>query len=109
MQLGNHTNAQIEENMVRHMILNSLRSYRSKFKDEYGELVIACDNSNYWRRKIFTYYTANRKKSQQNSDLDWTSILDCMQNIHSELMKLFTYKDIGIESYQADVLIGNLY
>ena len=40
MQLGNHTNAQLEENMVRHMILNSLRSYRVKFGTDYGELVI---------------------------------------------------------------------
>ena len=27
MQIGNHTNAKLEENMVRHMVLNSLRSY----------------------------------------------------------------------------------
>ena len=55
MQLGNHTNAQLEENMVRHMILNSLRSYRVKFAQDYGEMIIACDNTNYWRKKIFPY------------------------------------------------------
>ena len=41
MQLGNHTNAQVEEGMIRHMVLNSLRSYKAKFGDEFGELVIA--------------------------------------------------------------------
>ena len=32
-----------EENMIRHMILNTLRMYRTKYKDKYGELVLACD------------------------------------------------------------------
>jgi len=108
MQLGNHTNAQIEENMVRHMILNSLRSYRSKFRDEYGELVIACDNSNYWRKKIFPYYKANRKKSREKSDLDWKSIFDCMNMIRAELKEFFPYKVIDIESAEADDIIGTL-
>lgn len=108
MQLGNHTNAQIEENMVRHMILNSLRSYRSKFRDEYGELVIACDNSNYWRKKIFPYYKANRKKSREKSDLDWKSIFDCMNMIRAELKEFFPYKVIDVESAEADDIIGTL-
>jgi hypothetical protein len=71
MQLGNHTNTQVEEGIVRHMILNSIRMYRSKFGSEYGELVIACDSKNYWRRALFPYYKANRKKSQAASELDW--------------------------------------
>ena len=108
MQLGNHTNAQIEENMVRHMILNSLRSYRTKFRDEYGELVIACDNTNYWRKKIFPYYKANRKKSQEKSDLDWKSIFECMNKIRAELKEFFPYKVIDIESAEADDIIGTL-
>ena len=99
---------QIEENMVRHMILNSLRSYRSKFKDEYGELVIACDNTNYWRRKIFPYYKANRKKSQEKSDLDWKSIFECMNKIRAELKEFFPYKVIDVESAEADDIIGTL-
>ena len=53
MQLGNHTNAKLEENMVRHMVLNSLRSYRQKFSAEFGEMIIACDNTNCWRKKVF--------------------------------------------------------
>ena len=108
MQLGNHTNAQIEENMVRHMILNSLRSYRTKFSSEFGELVIACDNTNYWRRKVFPYYKANRKKSQEKSDLDWKSIFECMNKIRAELKEFFPYKVLDIESAEADDIIGTL-
>jgi 5'-3' exonuclease len=108
MQLGNHTNAQIEENMVRHMILNSLRSYRVKFGQEYGELVIACDNTNYWRRKLFPYYKANRKKSQEASDLDWRAIFECLNKIRAELKEFFPYKVIDIESAEADDVIATL-
>ena len=71
MQLGNHTNAQLEEGMVRHMVLNALRAYKTKFTDEFGEIVIACDNRNYWRKQVFPYYKANRKKSQEASELNW--------------------------------------
>jgi 5'-3' exonuclease len=108
MQLGNHTNAQIEENMVRHMILNSLRSYRTKFFSEYGELVIACDNTNYWRRKVFPYYKANRKKAQENSDMDWKAVFECMNKIRAELKEYFPYKVIDIESAEADDVIATL-
>ena len=35
--------SRVEEDMVRHMILNSIRMYRTMFKDEYGEIVLAYD------------------------------------------------------------------
>jgi len=108
MQLGNHTNAQLEENMVRHMILNSLRSYKTKFSDKYGEMVIACDNTNYWRKQKFPYYKANRKKAQEKSEMDWKSIFECMNKIRAELKEYFPYRVIDIESAEADDIIATL-
>ena len=108
MQLGNHTNAQVEENMVRHMVLNSLRSYKQKFGDEYGEMVIACDNTNYWRKKVFPYYKANRKKNQEKSELDWKQIFECLNKIRAELKEFFPYRVIDIESAEADDVIATL-
>ena len=108
MQLGNHTNAQVEENMVRHMILNSLRSYKVKFGDEYGEMVIACDNTNYWRKTIFPYYKANRKKNIEASELNWKSIFECMNKIRAELKEYFPYRVIDVESAEADDIIATL-
>lgn len=108
MQIGKHTNAPLEESMVRHMVLNSLRSYNSKFRDEYGEMIIACDNKNYWRKKLFPYYKANRKKSIQQSELDWTSIFETMNKIRSELVEFFPYRVINIESAEADDVIATL-
>jgi hypothetical protein len=108
MSLGKHTNASIEENMVRHMILNSLRSYRTKFSSEFGEMVIACDNTNIWRKQMFPYYKANRKKNQDTSEMDWKAIFECMNKIRSELKEYFPYKVIDIESAEADDVIGTL-
>lgn len=108
VQLGNHTNAQVDENMVRHMVLNSLRLYKSKFGAEYGELIIACDNKNYWRRKLFPYYKASRKKNIENSELNWKAIFDCLGKLRAELKDHFAYRIIDIESAEADDIIAVL-
>ena len=83
VQLGSHTNAKIEEDLVRHMVLNSIRMYNQKFKQEYGEMIIACDNRKYWRREVYPYYKANRKKARDASDLDWNAIFDAMSKIRN--------------------------
>ena len=62
VQLGGQKGVELEEDLFRHMILNSLRSVRKKFNGDYGELVICCDDKNFWRRQRFPYYKANRKK-----------------------------------------------
>lgn len=108
MQIGNHTNAKIEENMVRHMVLNSLRSYKTKFGEEFGEIVIACDNTNYWRKQLFPYYKANRKKNQEKSELDWKAIFECLNKIRAELKEYFPYRVIDVESAEADDIIATL-
>lgn len=108
MQIGNHTNAEVEENMVRHMVLNSIRSYKTKYGAEYGEIIVACDNKNYWRRQLFPYYKANRKKNQAASELNWKAIFECLNKIREELKHVFPYRVIDIESAEADDIIGTL-
>lgn len=108
MQMGSHTNMKIEPDLVRHMVLNSIRMYLNKFKDEFGELVIACDNRRYWRRDVFPYYKANRKKDRDKSDLDWQGIFDCMKMIREELAEYFPYRVIDVDGAEADDVIGSL-
>ena len=108
MQLGNHTNTEVEEDLLRHMILNSIRSYNQKFKDEYGEMIIACDDRNFWRRDIFPYYKANRKKSREKSELNWTQIFDALHKIRDELKAFFPYRVVQVDGAEADDIIGSL-
>lgn len=108
VQIGNHTNAALDENMVRHMILNTIRSLNVRFRDEYGELVIAADGPNCWRKSAFPYYKANRKKSQEKSELNWSSIFECMNKIRNELKEFFPYRVIHLEGCEADDVIATL-
>lgn len=107
-QIGNHKNMQIDENMLRHMILNTLRANRMKFKDEFGELVICADDKNYWRRQAFPYYKANRKKARDSSELDWSAIFNALNKIREEIKSFFPYRVIQIETAEADDIIGTI-
>lgn len=108
VQLGNHTNAEIEEDLLRHMILNSIRSYNVKFRNEYGEMIIACDAGNNWRKQVFPYYKANRKKSREKSEINWTAVFDTLNKVREELKEFFPYRVIQVDTAEADDIIGTL-
>ncbi len=107
-QIGNHTNIPIEEDLLRHMILNSIRSYNAKFKAEYGEMVIACDDKKYWRRDLFPYYKANRKKAREKSEIDWNAVFEILNRVRDELKEFFPYRVIQVSTAEADDVIGAL-
>ena len=96
----------VNEDMVRHMILNTLRMYRNKFSDEYGELVLCCDNSNNWRKEIFEHYKAPRKVQREKSDFDWNNLFVILNNIRRELQETFPYKMVYIDHAEADDIIA---
>ena len=99
----------VEEDLVRHMILNVIRTYVKKFKEKYGpEVIIACDNKNYWRRDIFPEYKASRKKSRDASGHDWTSIFEVLGKIKQELKDHSPYKVIDVDTCEADDIIAIL-
>ena len=98
----------VNEDMVRHMILNTLRMYRNKFSDEYGELVLCCDNSNNWRKEIFEHYKAPRKVQREKSDFDWNNLFVILNNIRRELQETFPYKMVYIDHAEADDIIATL-
>ena len=98
----------VEESMVRHMVLNSLRGYRKKFGEKYGELVICCDDRHYWRKQMFPYYKASRKKSREDSAIDWNSVFDILNKIREELREYMPYKVIQVEHAEADDIIGSV-
>ena len=79
-EIGNRRDIDIDVNLLRHMVINTLRSYKVKFGREYGEMVIACDNRKYWRKQVFPYYKANRKKARAQSEIDWNQIFNCLNN-----------------------------
>ena len=107
-QIANQKNVKLEESLIRHMILNIIRSHLKNFRKEYGEVVLCSDNRKYWRKEFFPFYKAGRKKSRKNSDLDWHLIFDMLAKFKVELKENFPYKVIDVEGAEADDIIGTL-
>jgi hypothetical protein len=106
--LAGRRDVEVNIPLVRHMIINALRSYRKKFGPEFGEMVIACDNRHYWRRQYFPNYKANRKKSREDSGFDWNSIFEALHLVRAELTEHFPYPVIDVDGAEADDVIATL-
>lgn len=101
-------NKQNDEQMIRHMTLNSLRMYNKKFREQYGEMILACDGMNNWRRGYYPQYKANRRKGRDESDFDWNEAFRIMHTIKDEIRENFPYKVLHIDGCEADDVIGTL-
>jgi|TARA_B100001996_G_C18575905_1_gene560336 hypothetical protein len=96
----------LSEDLVRHMVLNSLRSYKTKFSKDFGELVLCYDDRHCWRKDYFPYYKQNRKKARSESSLNWNELFDILTKIQNELEENFPYKVLKIEGAEADDIIA---
>ena len=45
-------NKNFSEDLVRHMVLNSIRNFKNRFND-YGEIILCCDDKNYCASRSF--------------------------------------------------------
>ena len=106
IQIGRNT--EVDPDMVRHMVLNSLRGYRNRFNEEFGELVLCYDNKGNWRREYFPNYKHGRRKDRKASSLDWGAIFDTLHLIKQELQDNFPYKVLEVESAEADDIIASV-
>jgi hypothetical protein len=107
-QIAGQKNVKLEEGLVRHLVLNIIRGHVKQFRQEYGEVVLCCDNKKYWRKEFFPFYKAGRKKAREKSDLDWHLIFDILGNLKQELKENFPYKVIDVDGAEADDIIGTL-
>ena len=108
MNLKMNNNKTIDESMVRHMILNSIRMYRMEHHDEYGEVVLTWDSKHSWRRDYFPEYKASRRKGREESDLNWDDIFATLNKIRNEIKENFPYKYLEVFGAEADDIIGFL-
>ena len=97
-----------DEQMIRHMILNSIRMYNKRYRDEYGQMVICADGMNTWRKDYFPYYKANRKKGREESDQDWNEIFRILHLVKEEIKENLPYKVIHMDGVEADDIIASL-
>ena len=108
VQINGRNAVELNEDLVRHMVLNSLRGHNKKFRKEYGEMVIACDSKNVWRREVFPNYKAGRKANREKSEHDWDAIFSMLHTIKDEIRSFLPYKVIELETAEADDIIATL-
>ena len=97
-----------EDNTVRHMILNSLRMYRTRFSSEFGELVLCYDSKHYWRRDYFPQYKASRRTKRATDSKNWDAIFECLNTIKAEIKENLPYKVLEVYGAEADDIIAAL-
>lgn len=96
-------------NLIRHVVLSTIKNYKKKFRKEYGnELVIAVDSAPYWRKAIFPHYKAKRKKSREESDIPWDLIHKYMRLVLEDIREHFPWKVIAVQSAEADDIMAVL-
>ena len=98
----------VQESLLRHTVLNTLRSYRQKFSENYGDLIICCDSRRNWRKKYYEEYKAHRSKDRKESDFNWDSLFQSLNRVKEELIDFFPYYVLQIPYCEADDVIGVL-
>ena len=100
------------EDFIRHLVLNSIRSYRNKYKNKYGEIVICTDFHSSWRKEVFPFYKAHRKvareKQKTEKGMDWSALFDTISKIIVEIDTFFPYKVIRVPHAEGDDVIAVL-
>ena len=98
---------QIEESMIRHMILNSIRMYNKKYRAKYGDVVIACDGGS-WRRDVFPQYKYKRREGREESTIDWQEVFRIINKVRDEIDQEMPYKVVHLLGVEADDIIGTI-
>ena len=97
---------------IRHLVLNSIRNYRIKYKKTYGEIVICTDTQSSWRKGVYPYYKAHRKaireKQKSEKGMDWSALFKTIHEIIDEIDTFFPYKVISIPHAEGDDVIAVL-
>jgi len=96
------------KNLIRHVTLSTIKSYKKKYGKEFGEVVIACDGRKYWRKEVFEHYKASRKKARDASDLDWKLIFDTLSEMRDDIAQHFPWRVVHVERAEADDVIATL-
>jgi hypothetical protein len=96
------------KNLIRHVTLSTIKSYKKKYGKEYGEIVICCDGRKYWRKEFFANYKGMRKSNREKSDLDWGLIFDTLNEMRQDIAQHFPWKVMHIDRAEADDIIAVL-
>lgn len=99
---------EVTEDLMRHLVLDTIKRYNARYRRDFGNLVIASDGRDYWRKKVFPYYKAGRKKARDKSPLDWPKIMGLLNQVRDEIAENFPYPVINLPEAEADDIIATM-
>ena len=99
--------SQADENIIRHLTLNSIRMYKQKFK-KYGEVILVFDSGDYWRKDEFPHNQGTRKLNQDQDNELWSNLWNIVSTVRDELEDNFPYKVMRVGRAEADDIIAYL-
>lgn len=108
VELARNPGAKCDIKFLRHCLLNQLRSYSKKFKEDYGEMVICLEGGSCWRKEIFPNYKAGRQQSRIDSGIDWNAVFKDMNQITEELAEATPWRFMRVRGLEADDVIAIL-
>jgi len=98
---------ELDVKFIRHLFLNQILSFKKQFS-KYGEFIICCDSKNSWRKDLFPYYKASRKKSREESDINWQIVFESIDTLKQEIDEYFPYRVVYADRAEADDVIAVL-
>jgi len=87
----------------KHLIFNSLQSVNTKFK---GDIIIAMDGRDNWRKKFYPLYKAHRAKDRDKSEINFAEYYEELDKVANALENYFPYKVIKVDEAEADDIAG---
>jgi len=97
----------VDEGLIRHQILNTLRMYNVKYRAKYGKMILACDGGS-WRKNVFAEYKASRKTNREASPIDWKEVWRVINLVREEIAENLPFKVVQVSGAEADDVIAAL-
>lgn len=108
VQYHSMTKTAINDDLLRHIALNSILTYKKKFRVNNQDIYICCDGSNYWRKGIFPEYKQNRKKAHEKDKFDWDNFYKSFDLIREEYRTELPFHYLHVDRCEADDIIAVL-
>ncbi len=88
-------------------VFNSIYQSLWKFRN-VDEVILAIDDSNSWRKAVYSRYKESRKTKKKNDKVDWKTLYAMMNKLASEFKHHMPFKVLKVKSAEADDVIGVL-
>lgn len=90
----------------RYLVWKKTMSIVSNFIDKPTKFFIIEDSSSSWRKQVYPPYKSSRSKKRAESKIDYSKFFPVMHEFTEDLLTIFPFRHMKVESAEADDLIG---